>query len=304
MQQTVKAPVTVKGTGLHHGKAAKMVIRPASAEHGIWFRRTDVEGRDAMIPALWHRVERSPLCTRIANEAGVTVSTIEHVMAALVGCGVQNALIEIDGPEVPILDGSSRPFVEAILRKGVRRQAAPLRAIEILAPIEVREGQATARLEPSTSFAMDFEIEFSEAAIGRQTKAMNLSNGAFVHELMDSRTFCRQADVDDMRSKGLALGGTLANAVVFDGDQILSPGGLRHGDEPVRHKMLDAVGDLALAGAPILGRYVGTRAGHAITNSLLRALFADPDAWRMVEVTAAEAAMLPGAGVSRADLHA
>jgi UDP-3-O-[3-hydroxymyristoyl] N-acetylglucosamine deacetylase len=166
----------------------------------------------------------------------------------------------------------------------------------------VREGEALARLEPADNLEMDFSIDFAEAAIGQQQKTMTLANGAFVRELSDSRTFCRQADVDAMRANGLALGGTVENAVVFDGDRVLSPGGLRHSDEPVRHKMLDAMGDLFLAGAPILGRYTGVRAGHALTNKLLRALFAAPDAWTMVEVGEQTGCKLPGVGVHAADL--
>jgi len=278
-----------------------MVIRPASVQHGVWFRRTDRDDANTLVPAIWSAVERSPLCTKVANAAGVSVSTIEHLMAALSGCGVSNALIDIDGPEVPILDGSAAPFVRAILDAGLLQQDEPMRAIEILAPVVVREGDATARLEPNAGFGMNFDIDFEDAAIGQQRKELDLANGAFVYELSDSRTFCRQSDVDSMRAKGLALGGTLANAVVFDGGDILTPGGLRHGDEPVRHKMLDAVGDLALAGAPILGRYVGHRAGHALTNQLLRALFAQPGNYRIVECDAAVSARLPGAGVTRAD---
>lgn len=300
MQATVKSPVIFSGVGLHTGKTVRLVVRPASAEHGIWFRRTDLD-QDILVPALWSAVERSPLCTKIVNEAGVSVSTIEHLMAALAGCGVRNALIDLDGPEVPILDGSSAPFVRGILEKGVMAQHEASRALEILETVEVREGLAWARLEPAEGFAMDFDIDFTDEAIGRQSRQMDLANGAFVHDLADSRTFCRQSDVDAMRASGLALGGTLENAVVVDGDQILSPGGFRHMDEPVRHKMLDAVGDLSLAGAPILGRYVGHRAGHGITNQLLRALFAQPAAFRMVECTPAMASRLPGAGVTRAD---
>ena len=301
MQATVKAPVTFTGTGLHSGQDVRITVRPASVEHGVWFRRLDVNDRDPLIPARWSAVEQSQLCTRLVNATGVTVSTVEHLMAALAGCGVRNALIEVDGPEVPILDGSSAPFVRGLLEKGLVTQAAPMRAIEILRTVEVRNEDAFARLEPADGFAIDFGIDFTDRAIGRQHKALDLANGAFVHELCDSRTFCRQSDVDMMRSKGLALGGSLRNAVVVDGDQVLSPGGLRHGDEPVRHKMLDAMGDLALAGAPILGRYVGHRSGHALTNRLLRELFATPDAFRMIECDEATAARLPGAGVTRAD---
>lgn len=302
MQATVKTSVKFSGIGLHTGRPVQVTVRPASVEHGIWFRRTDVDGADAMVPAIWNAVEPSKLCTRIKNEAGTSISTIEHLMAALSGCGVRNALIEIDGPEVPILDGSAAPFVRGILSKGIIEQAEPMRAIEMIDIVEVTDGESFARLEPGHGFAMDFGIDFTEEAIGHQHKELDLANGAVVHELSDSRTFCLQSDVDAMRASGLALGGTLKNAVVFEGDKVLSPGGLRHGDEPVRHKMLDAVGDLALAGSPILGRYVGHRAGHALTNRLLRELFSRPHAYRFVECDALTAASLPGAGVTREDI--
>lgn len=282
-----------------------MTIRPASAEHGVWFRRTDIVDRDPLVPARFDAVEPSSLCTLLTNHEGVTISTVEHVMAALAGCGVHNALIELDGPEVPILDGSAQPFVEAILAAGTRGQVAPVRAIQILRPVEVRMGAAQARLEPAAELSIGFEIDFPDAAIGHQEKTLKMANGAFVHELADCRTFCRQSDVEEMRARGLALGGTYENAVVVDGADVLSPGGLRHGDEPVRHKMLDALGDLALAGAPILGAYVGHRAGHALTNKLLRTLFADPTAFRMVICEGDVVNHLPGAGLAaKARVHA
>ena len=279
-----------------------MIVKPAPVNHGIVFLRTDLSADIARIPARWDAVVQSKLCTLLANPQGSSVSTIEHVMAALAGCGISNALIEIDGPEVPILDGSSAPFVRGFLAAGIVEQSAPVMALKILRPVEVREGEAVARLEPSDAIEMDFTIDFTDAAIGRQEKHLNLSNGAFVRELCDSRTFCRQADVDAMRANGLALGGTLDNAVVVEGDRILSPGGLRHQDEPVRHKMLDAMGDLSLAGGPILGRYVGIRAGHAMTNRLLRALFATPGAFAWVECNSHSGGKLPGVGVTPADL--
>ncbi len=303
MQKTVKAPVKFRGVGLHTGKPATVVVHPASAEYGIWFRRVDVRGVDQMIPALWNYVPDARLCTKIENEDGVCVSTIEHMMAALVGCGVQNALIEIDGPEVPILDGSSAPFVEGILDRGLQNLDAPVRAYRVLKTIEVSHNGATARLVPAASMEMKFDIQFEDAAIGEQSKSLTMANGTFVRELCDSRTFCRKSEVDMMHAAGLALGGTYENAVVVDGEAILSPGGFRHADEPVRHKMLDALGDLALAGAPLIARYEGNRAGHALTNKLLRALFADPSALRMEVCDAQDAACLPGVGVKQADLR-
>ena len=250
------------------------------------------------MPARWDNVSPSKLYTQLEGEGGVTLSTVEHVMAALVGTGIQNLLIEVDGPEVPILDGSAAPFVRAILRAGIALQNTPLRAIRVLRPVEVREGEAFARLSPADHLEIEFQIDFTDAAIGRQEKRLDMANGAFLRELADSRTFCRQSDVEAMRRNGLARGGSYLNAVVVDGADILSPGGLRHADEAVRHKMLDAMGDLALAGAPLLARYTGHRAGHAMTNRLLRALFADPTAWTWEDCDPALENRLPGAGVA------
>lgn len=281
-----------------------MVVNPASAEYGIWFRRVDIRGKDQMIPALWNHVPDARLCTKIENDDGVVVSTIEHIMAALAGCGIQNALIDIDGPEVPILDGSSAPFVQGLLDRGLRTLDAPVRAYRVMKPIEVTHNGATARLLPAKALEIQFDINFEDAAIGQQSKTLTMANGTFVRELCDSRTFCRKAEVDMMHAAGLALGGTYENAVVVDGADVLSPGGLRHADEAVRHKMLDALGDLALAGAPLIARYEGDRAGHALTNKLLRALFADPMAVRMEICTAQDSARLPGADVDHSDLTA
>lgn len=293
--------MTFTGTGLHTGRVTRVSVQPASAEYGIWFHRTDVDDRDPMIPARWDHVSNTDLNTRISNDDGVSVSTIEHLMAALAGCGIHNALVEIDGPEVPLLDGSSAPFVAGFLARGVRRLDAAVRAIRVLKPVSVRQGPAEAVLMPSDGLKIDFEIDFTDAVIGRQTKSLTMANGAFVRELCDSRTFCRKADIDAMRDRGLIAGGSVTSAVVVDGETVVTPGGMRHSDEPVRHKMLDALGDLALAGAPILGRYVGRRAGHALTNQLLRALFADPTAYAIVDCDAETVSRLPGAGVRRAD---
>lgn len=304
VQTTVVSSVTFTGNGLHSGMPVTMVVRPAVADHGIQFQRVDLPRSTGLIDATWDNVVPSRLCTRISNEHDVEVSTIEHIMAALAGCGVQNVLIEIDGPEVPILDGSSALFVEGLLSVGIQELDTEIRIIEILEEVVVRDGDAVARLSPKNSFEIKFHIDFEDAAIGRQEKTLNMANGAFVRELCDSRTFCRQADVDLMRKNGLALGGTMSNAVVVDGDSILTPGGLRRSDEAVRHKMLDALGDLATAGSPIIGRYTGHRAGHAMTNKLLRALFANPDAYRVVTCDAKTARRLPGVGVQQADIPA
>lgn len=305
MQTTLKTSVRFDGIALHSGEAVSLHVRPAPQGHGVVFERLDLDR-----PAAERRIRVSPealieasLCTKIGNRHGVTVSTIEHLMAALAGCGIHNALVALDGPEVPILDGSSRPFVAAFVAAGTREQGAPLRAIRVLKPVELRMGDAWARLEPAEALSIAFEIDFPDAAIGRQTCELELANGTFVRELSDCRTFCRQADVDFMRANGLALGGTYENAVVVQGGDVLSPGGLRRSDEPVRHKMLDAMGDLAVAGAPILGRFIGHRSGHTLTGRLVRALMADATAWDWVTVDSERAHRMPGAGVCEQDLR-
>ena len=302
MHTTLKRAATLVGTGLHSGRPARVIVRPATSG-GIRFRRVDVTDRDNLIPARWDRVTDTRLCTLLSNEAGVSVGTVEHLMAALAGTGVTQAEIEIDGPEVPIMDGSALRFVRAILHAGLEPLPGVQRAIRVLAPVRDVQGDVVAELAPADTLSIAFEIDFADAAIGRQSRTLVMENGAFVHELADCRTFCRQAEVEAMRAAGLALGGTLDNAVVVDGATVLNPGGLRRSDEFVRHKMLDALGDLALAGGPILGAYRGVRAGHGATNRLLRRLFATPEAYEWIELDAEAAATLPGAGVRTADLR-
>lgn len=301
MQRTLKQPIEIVGKGLHSGKRAAVRVTPASAKYGIRLRRVDVKDRDNLIPALYDHVNDTQLCTRLANDAGVEVSTVEHLMAAMAGTGIHNAMIEIDGPEIPIMDGSSAPFVVAILKAGLQEQDAPLRAIRILKEVSIAADGFSASLSPADSIEIEFEIDFDEAAIGQQSKSLKMANGAFVRELSNCRTFCRRRDVDIMQSAGLALGGGLDNAIVVDGADVLNPEGFRRADECVRHKMLDALGDLALAGSPIIGRYHGKRAGHRATNLLLRELFANSDAWEMIEVTSTQWNDLPGAHIKPTD---
>ena len=303
MQKTLKSEVVFTGVGLHDGRDVTLRVRPAAAETGIWFCRTDIANSDGFISANWQFAVHTALCTRLLNAEGVGVSTVEHVMAALAGCGVNNAVLELDGPEVPIMDGSALEFVRGFLKAGLQEQSQLVRAVKILEAVEVRENGAYAALVPFSGLEMDFAIDFPDAAIGQQSKLLNLANGSFVHELCDSRTFCRNSDVALMQSKGLALGGTLLNAVVVDGAEVLSPGGMRYVDEPVRHKMLDAMGDLALAGGPIIGRYVGRRAGHTVTNKLLRKLFMQTASFRMIECDLEMSQRLPGAGLVQEDTH-
>ncbi|MDO6725626.1 MAG: UDP-3-O-acyl-N-acetylglucosamine deacetylase [Cognatishimia sp.] len=306
MQNTIKSSIRFVGVGLHSGKPVRMTLEPASAGYGIWFQRTDLLEGDQMLPARWDIVEQSPLCTKLVNASGVSVSTIEHIMAALAGCGVHNVLIRIDGPEVPIMDGSSAAFVKSILACGLANQGQPIRAIQVLKSVRVERDDAWAELHPAENLEIDFQIDFDDEAIGVQHRVLNMANGSFVRELSNCRTFCRRADVEYMQSHGLALGGIPGeNAIVFDGARIESGElGLRQTDEPVRHKMLDALGDLYTAGAPILGRYVGHRSGHAMTNKLLRALLSDPTAYKFIECSPETAARLPGAGVRMAEMPA
>lgn len=303
MQKAVANKITMIGKGVHSGKPARLIVHPASAEYGIWFRRVDVTDKNNLIPALYDAVNDTQMCTRLANEENVEVSTVEHLMAALAGTGIQNALIEIDGPEVPIMDGSSYPFVNAIMDAGVRELDAPVRAIRILKEVSISFDETVATLLPSEVLEIDFSIDFADQAIGLQHKALEMANGSFVRELSDCRTFCQRKDVDALHAIGLGQGGGLENAIVVDGGLVLNPEGFRRTDECVRHKMLDALGDLALAGAPILGKYVGVKAGHRATNLLLRELFSRSDAWEMVVCNEAQAEMLPGAHIQASDLR-
>ena len=289
-QRTLKAAIGCVGTGLHSGRRVSLTLHPAEPGTGIVLRRTDL-GRD--IPASFDRVVDTRLCTVLADErwASARVGTVEHLMAALSGMGIDNVLIELDGPEVPIFDGSAAPFVFLIDCAGVVEQIAPRRIVEILRTVRVSDGSAYAELRPAAGpvagLEMTLSIEFAAPAIGRQSKSLALTPQSFRAELAQSRTFGLLEEVDALQAAGLALGGSLDNAVVVDGDRVLNPGGLRAPDEFVRHKLVDAVGDLALAGGVLRGRFVAHRSGHALNNRLLRALFADLTAWRDAAVPSA-----------------
>jgi UDP-3-O-[3-hydroxymyristoyl] N-acetylglucosamine deacetylase len=283
MQNTIQKEIATSGTGLHSGAAINIALKPAPAGHGIVFVRTDLSGNNR-IPALWNNVTDTRLCTVIANESGASVGTIEHLMAALRGCAIDNILIELNGPEVPAMDGSSKPFVDMIDKVGLAAQNAPRRAIRILKEITVEEAGKTVTLKPAEEFIFAGEIDFDHPDIGRQRYEIKLLNGNFRHDLADSRTFGFFHEVEMMRKAGLALGGSLENAIVLDKNKVMNPEGLRHNNEFIRHKLLDAIGDLYLAGAPILGAYEGVKAGHAMNNQVLRQLFATPDAFEMIEL--------------------
>jgi len=303
VQTTLKSTFELVGAGLHSGRPARLRVTPAPVDFGIEFRRVDITGKDNRIPARFDLVNDTQLCTSLCNTAGVEIATVEHLMAALAGCGVHNAIVEIDGPEVPIMDGSADRFVKEILAVGVAELEAPVRVMRILKAVSVTDGEAFAELSPSDDFEIDFEIAFSDEAIGRQHHTLNMRNGSFVRELSNCRTFCMLSDVEYMKSIGLARGGSLANAVVVDNGKVMNSEGYRREDECVRHKMLDALGDLALAGAPVIGRYRGVRAGHRMTNLLLRAVFASPESFEIVEVNDRQSAHLPGVGLSYSDLE-
>lgn len=275
-------PAICAGVGLHTGVRVRLGIRAAPAGHGIVFIRTDVKDRDNRVPVSGEAVVATRLGTVIGNAAGVTVATIEHLMAALAALGVDNATVELDGPEVPIMDGSALPFVELLDRAGFRRQEQPQKFIEVLEPVVVHEGDKSAALLPCDRFEMFFEIEFPTAAIGRQSIDLEVTEDSFREELADCRTFGFVEEVEALRAVGLARGGSLENAVVIDGDAILNAEGLRRPDEFVRHKALDAIGDLYVLGAPLLARFEGRKAGHSLNNAVVRALLARPDAWRIV----------------------
>lgn len=284
-QKTLKRAIPCRGVGLHSGAVVEMTLHPAGADAGIRFRRTDVADRDPWIAARYDRVVDTRLCTVIGNDDGVTVGTIEHLMAALAGCEIDNAVVDIDAAEVPVMDGSSEPFVFLIECAGTVEFDAPRRAIEIRRPVTVGDARRGLTLAPAEAFSVDFEIDFPSPVVAHSTLDVRLVNGTFKREIAKARTFGFLEDAERLRAMGLALGGSLENTVVVDGDRVLNEEGLRFDDEFVRHKVLDCVGDLYLAGAPILGRVTATKSGHHTNNEVLRALFADPTAYAIVEMT-------------------
>jgi UDP-3-O-[3-hydroxymyristoyl] N-acetylglucosamine deacetylase len=297
-QTTLAASVSCAGIGVHSGAAANVTLRPARADHGVLFVRRDVTDRPNAIAAHVANVTATTLGTTLTNEDGVSVATVEHLLAALRGLGVDNVIVEIDGPEAPILDGSSADWVELITCAGLRTLTAPRRRIVILKPIEVVSGTKRARLEPHESSVFDVTIDFAQASIGRQRMEFELTAETFANDIADARTFGFLHEVEAMQAAGLGRGGSLENAVVLDGETIMNPEGLRFADEFVRHKALDVVGDLALAGAPIQGRYVAEQPGHALNIALTRALMADRSSWKWgLSHDADQALELAAAGV-------
>ncbi len=282
-QHTIATSQSLTGIGLHSGEQARLTLKPARPGDGVRFVRTDITDRNNLIPAhaLW--VSTTQLGTNLTNDAGVSVATVEHFLAACSGLGLDNVIAELDGPELPILDGSSAPFCELIDRAGLAPLDAPRRRLKILKPVEVADGVKSVALSPGEGFGARIVIDFPTRAIGRQEFSFKMGAGAFARDVAFARTFGFAHEVEKLRSMGLARGGSLENAIVIDGDNILNPDGLQAPDEFVRHKLLDVIGDLSLAGGPIEGAYVGEQPGHALNNRLLRAVFDDPSSHEWID---------------------
>jgi UDP-3-O-[3-hydroxymyristoyl] N-acetylglucosamine deacetylase len=278
-QHTIASEASLSGVGVHSGKPARLTIRPAGEGVGVQFVRTDVTGCDAIIPALVKKVTTTELGTNMSNEDGVSVATVEHFLAACSGLGVDNVIAELDGPELPILDGSSKPFVELLMQAGLKEQGAPRRVLKILKPVEIRQGAKFARMSPGASFEMRVTIDFATKAIGRQEIRFAMTPGAFARDVAWARTFGFMHQAEQLYAMGKGLGASMDNTIVVEGDAILNPGGVQTEDEFVRHKLLDVIGDLFLAGGQIEGVYEAEQPSHALNNQLLRAVFADAESF-------------------------
>jgi len=273
-QQTIRKSFSLNGIGLHSGKKVKITVEPAKANHGIKFIRTDLT-KNNIVPALWSNVSSTNLCTTISNEKGVSVSTIEHLMSSLSGMHIDNANILINNLEVPIMDGSSLPFVEELENSGMEIQEIPRKIISVKKEIFVSNNDSYAKITPNKQFSIDFEIDFESQLVSKQACQLQLINGNYKTDVSSARTFGFEKDVDYLQANGLALGGSLDNAVVVGEKNILNKEGLRFNDEFVRHKILDSIGDLYLAGKPIQGYFYGSKSGHFLNNQLLKELFSD-----------------------------
>jgi UDP-3-O-[3-hydroxymyristoyl] N-acetylglucosamine deacetylase len=291
LQRTLRNVIRATGVGLHSGEKVYMTLRPAPVDHGIVFRRTDLDP-EVEIPARADLVTETMLCTGLSRGAG-SVMTVEHLLSALAGLGIDNASIELSAPEVPIMDGSSGPFVFLLQSAGIVEQDAPKRFNRIKRPVEVRDGDKVARFEPYDGFKLDFTVQFDHPAIPASASraVVDFSTTTYVREVSRARTFGFMRDLEFMRERNLGLGGSMDNAIVLDEYRVLNEDGLRYVDEFVRHKILDAVGDLYLAGHAIVGAYVAFKSGHALNNKLVRALLAERESWE--EATYAGDAPVP-----------
>jgi len=286
-QKTVAKEVSVDGVGLHSGKPIHMTLKPAPENTGIIFYRTDVTDKDNKVPARWDCVVDTRMNTCLGNAAGVVISTVEHLMGALSGLGISNLIIELSGPETPLMDGSARDFVNLIESAGIQTQTIPVKAIKVLKPLHFDDGKgASTDLMPADAgLHLDFEIDFPQTkVIGHQQISFDLNEDEFKKLIAPARTFGFVAEVEQLRAMGLAQGASLENAVAIQGDEVLNPGGLRDVNEFVEHKVLDALGDLYEAGMPIIGHFKGIKSGHLHNNKLLRTLFADDSSYEIVEL--------------------
>jgi UDP-3-O-[3-hydroxymyristoyl] N-acetylglucosamine deacetylase len=281
-QKTIIQPVTVSGVGLHTNENITLTLRPAAMGTGIIFKRVDLPISQALIKADFKNVVETRLGTVIANHYGHKISTIEHLMAAICACGIDNLIIDCNGNEIPVMDGSSDAFMQAIHKAGIKKLGVPKKYIRVHKKITVTENDKFASLSPLNGFKMKFEIDFASNAIGYQMFESDFSTAFFQSELSQARTFGFAHEVEALKKMGLARGGSLDNAIVIQDDVVLNETGLRFDNEFVRHKMLDAVGDIALAGSPILGYYHGYKSGHGLNNQLLHSLFSDPSAYSFV----------------------
>lgn len=281
-QKTINSKINCNGIGLHSGQKVSMTLLPANCDTGIVFRRTDFPKDKQEIKAHYSNVTGTMLGTVISNEHDAKVSTIEHLMAAIWGCGIDNLYIDIDGPEVPIMDGSSEPFVFLIECAGINTQEQPRKIIEILKKVRVEDGDKFVEIEPSQDFSIDLHIDFKHDHIKQQRFDFHTSFTSFKNDISRARTFCFKHEIDKMREMNLAKGGSLDNAIVVDQEGVINDGGLRYNDEFVRHKTLDFIGDIYLAGHYIQGHFNAFKSGHAMNNKMLRELLEDKSAWRIV----------------------
>ena len=297
-QKTINKDIAFKGVGLHSGLVANMTIKPAEPNSGIIFSRIDLKDNNKVIPNIFN-VNSAVFCTTISNESGVSVSTIEHLMGALYGLGIDNALIEIDNQEVPILDGSAKLFVEAISEAGIKNSQAPIKIIKIKKKIEFVDGNKTISIEPSKiSLDIDFELKYENDLIGTQRNLIKVFESD-LRDVFNSRTFCLFEDIQKLKEMGLAKGGNLDNAIVVKDNKILNENGLRNEKEFVNHKILDCMGDLYLSGYKIIGKIICSQGGHKLTNQLLRKVFQNDENFSLIEITEKH---LPSAFINKSHL--
>ena len=283
-QKTINRDITFKGVGLHSGANVVMTVKPAKPNSGILFKRIDLHENNIIVPNIFN-VSSAVFCTTISNESGVSISTIEHLMGALYGLGVDNVLVEIDNQEVPILDGSAKLFIEEISKVGIKNSEAPIKIIKIDKRIEFNDGKKTISIEPSkVSLDIDFELKYENSLIGTQRNFINVFESDLT-DIYNSRTFCLFDDIEKLKEMGLAQGGSLDNAIVVKDNEILNEEGLRNKKEFVNHKILDCMGDLYLAGYKIIGKITCSQGGHKLTNQLLRKVFSNKDNFSIIEIT-------------------